>query len=326
MISTTKLITSSKSVPDEWIFEYYLNLNEKLCGQDVKILSAFNSSDKVPSMFIYVDAASNRYKFKDFSSGFQGKAINLVECLFNINFNQARNKIVSDYENYLKDNTYTPVQEFVVHDKYKVVDYEIRHWTTQDQKYWSEYSIGSKLLEYYNVAPLKYFTMERTEIDGKLSTIIFDKNYTYGYFKKDGTLYKIYSPKNLEKKFIKVQNYTQGVDQLTGKPFLVITSSLKDLMCFRRLGIKNIDCIAPDSENSMISELMIEKIKKKYHKTVVLFDNDTPGIEAAKKYKEKYDFEYIVFPVEKDLSDAVKAIGITAVKEQLLPYLKQALL
>lgn len=326
MISTTKLITSSRSVPDEWIYEYYLNLNEKLCGQDIKILSAFNSSDKIPSMFIYVDSSTNTYKFKDFSSGYQGKAINLVEYLFNINFNQARTKIVEDYENYLKDNTYVPVQEFIVHDKYKVVDYQIRHWTTQDQKYWSEYSIGSKLLEYYNVSPLEYFTMERTEIDGQLSTIKFDKNYTYGYFKKDGSLYKIYSPKNLEKKFIKVQNYTQGIDQLTGKPFLVITSSLKDLMCFVKLGIKNIDCIAPDSENSMISEVLIEKIKKKYVKVMVLFDNDAPGIEAAKKYNEKYDFPYVVFPVEKDLSDAVKAIGVTAVKEQLLPYLKQALL
>jgi 5S rRNA maturation endonuclease (ribonuclease M5) len=167
--------------------------------------------------------------------------------------------------------------------------------------------------------------MERTEIDGKVSNIVFDRSYTYVYFRKDGSLYKIYAPKNTEKKFIKVQNYIQGIDQLVGKPILVITSSLKDLMSFTRLNIKNIECIAPDSENSMISESMIEKIKKKYQHVIVLFDNDDPGINAAKKYKEKYGFNYIVFPVEKDLSDAVKAIGVDAVKERLLPYLKEAL-
>ena len=53
MISTKGLISDIKDVPDEWIYEYYLNLKEKLTGQDIKMLSAFNSKDKVPSMFIY---------------------------------------------------------------------------------------------------------------------------------------------------------------------------------------------------------------------------------------------------------------------------------
>jgi len=50
MISTKHIISDLKDVPREWVFENYLNLKEKLTGQDVKILSAFNSKDKVPSM------------------------------------------------------------------------------------------------------------------------------------------------------------------------------------------------------------------------------------------------------------------------------------
>lgn len=55
MISTKNLITNVTDVPIEWVFEYYLNLSEKLNGQDVKILSVFNAKDKVPSMYIYFE-------------------------------------------------------------------------------------------------------------------------------------------------------------------------------------------------------------------------------------------------------------------------------
>jgi hypothetical protein len=84
MISTKNLVTNFSDVPKEWIFEYYLNLKERLTGQDVKMLSAFNSKDKIPSMFIYFDTSKAEYKFKDFSSGYQGDCINLVQHLFNL--------------------------------------------------------------------------------------------------------------------------------------------------------------------------------------------------------------------------------------------------
>jgi DNA primase len=96
-------------------------------------------------------------------------------------------------------------------------------------------------------------------------------------------------------------------------------------MAFRKLGYKNAEAIAPDSENSMISESIINKLKPHYKSICVLFDNDSAGINSAEKYQEKYGFKYIVFPVEKDLSDAVRAIGVEKVKEQLYSHLKEAL-
>jgi hypothetical protein len=327
MISTKNLISDLTQVPRTWPFEYYLNLSEKLIGQDVKILSAFNSKDKVPSMCIYFDVKSDYYKFKDFSSGYQGDSISLVMYLFSLKDRYAAaNKLIQDYQRYVTDNKIEHVLEIKAQDKFKVIDYEIRHWNNLDQTYWTQFHIGSKLLEHYNVSPLEYFKMERTNIDGTVTVFTTQRNYLYGYFRKDGTLYKIYLPRTPEKKFIKVQNYIQGADQLTyTKDYLVITSSLKDLMTFIKLGYKNAEAIAPDSENSMISESVIEKLKTRYKAICVLFDNDSPGIVAAEKYKSKYGFKYVVFPVEKDLSDAVKAIGVNAVKEQLIPYLKEAL-
>ena len=41
MISTKGLISDLNQIPTEWIFEFYLNLTEKLTGQDLKIKSVF---------------------------------------------------------------------------------------------------------------------------------------------------------------------------------------------------------------------------------------------------------------------------------------------
>jgi hypothetical protein len=325
MISTKNIVTDLKDVPKEWVFEYYLNLKEKLTGQDIKMLSVFNLKDKVPSMFIYTDGTS--YKFKDFSSGFQGDHVELVKQLYNYQtFYQAIDRIMKDYEEYLKYNAPAPVNPIQCHDKFKVVDYEMRHWNNLDQKFWTQFKIGSSMLERHNVVPLEFFTMEKRELDGTLTSYKFKKPFTYGYFREDGDLYKIYMPMVTEKKFIKVQNYTQGLDQLKYDcKYLLIASSLKDLMCFKKLGISNIECIAPDSENTMIGESIISKLKQSYTKIIVLFDNDGPGEKAAQRYKDKYDIDYVKLDMSKDLSDSVKDFGIEAVREKLFPLLKQAL-
>jgi len=326
MISTKNLITDLNQIPREWVFEYYLNLKEKLSGQDVKILSIFNARDKVPSMFIYYDTISKSYKYKDFSSGNQGDSIELVKALFNMpTRGHATYKILNDYQIYIKNNTVAVVDIFY-HDKYKVVDYEMRHWTNFDQTYWMAYKIGSKMLDRYNVIPLSFFTMSKLGLDGVEISYTFKKSYVYGYFRNDGSLYKIYMPKNTDKKFIKVENYIQGIDQLRYDcKYLLITSSLKDLMAFNKLGISNIEAIAPDSENTMIGEKAIGELKPHYEKIVVLFDNDDPGIKAAQRYKDKYGFNTILLPMEKDLSDSVKEHGVDKVREVLFPLLKQAL-
>ena len=324
MISTRNLISDLEEVPREWVFEYYLNLKEKLTGQNIKMLSAFNVKDKVPSMFIYQD--SSKYKFKDFSSGFQGDQVELVKYLFNYDVRfKATNRIITDYQEYLKHNAPVVRGPIQFYDKFKVVDFEMRHWNTLDQKYWTQFKIGSGILSQYNVVPLDFFTMSKTEIDGSVTSYKFSRPYVYGYFRNDGELYKIYMPKVPEKKFIKIQNYTQGMDQLKyDSKYLLIVSSLKDLMSFKKLGIGNIECIAPDSENTMIGESTVSVLSKRYNSIIVLFDNDEPGIKAAQRYTDKYGIRSINLDMSKDLSDSVKDHGIEAVRDKLLSLLKEA--
>jgi len=323
MIST-KDIYGIKDIPIEWIFEYYLNLSEKLDGQDIKISSVFKS-EKTPSMCVYYDVHNSEYRFKDFSSGYQGNSINLVMHLFNIEYRDCVLKIENDYADFIKYNVSHTATEIKAYDRFKVTDFQIRHWNNLDESFWKGFKINSNLLTYYNVSPLEYFTMTKEEPDGTESVITTKRNYLYGYFRNDGSLYKIYLPKTPDKKFVKVENYIQGIDQLVGKDYLIITSSLKDLMCFTRLSIKNTESIAPDSENSMIAESVIIKLKTKYKKVIVLFDNDEAGIKAMLRYKERYDLDFINLGFEKDLSDTVKAYGVDFTRDVLLKLIKKVL-
>ena len=326
MLSTKSIITSITDVPREWVFEYYLNLTEKLTGQDVKIKSAFNPVDKNPSMYIFL-SNSTVYRYKDFSSGKTGDALDLVQELFKLSTRgETAHKIMQDYGKFIltHDEDYS-ARDFKKKAKYQVVDFTERAWTNIDEKFWTKFHIGSKLLEFYKVAPLLNYTIKKEE-DDQVKEITIKSNNSYGYFRKDGTLYKIYHPYVKDYKFIKIKDYIQGSDQLTMTvPYLIICSSLKDIMAFTKLGYKNAEAIAPDSENILIPEHMISAYKHKYKGICTLFDNDAPGIESMKKYKNKYDIPQVILDMSKDLSDSIKDHGIIKVKQILTPLLKQAL-
>lgn len=328
MIRTKSLISSLTDIPREWVFEYYLELPEKLTGQDVKITSVFNPGEKNPSMFIYYSSTSGSYKFKDFSSQDKsGDGIALVQLMFNLTTRgEAAHKIIEDYNQWVLNNKEDfSLREFKIRAKYKVGDIAMRNWNTLDKNYWTKFGIGSRILNFYNVHPLESYKMTKEDDEGKKELLIKGQ-YIYGYFRKDGTLYKIYQPKVKDNKFIKVKEYIQGTDQLTFKTdYLVICSSLKDMMALRKIGFTNVETIAPDSENTMISEHIISSYKHKYKGVCTLFDNDKAGIESMKKYKDKYNIAYAHLELSKDLSDAIRDHGLATVQEKIITLLRNTL-
>ncbi len=321
MLSTKNLVNNYKEVPETWIFEYYCKLKEKLSGQEIVIKSLFNSKDKAPSMCIYTDKNTKRYKYKDFSSGKGGSALDLIQDLFTIPFKYAAVKVVEEYNDYiLHNNGGYNIEEFKEHSRYKVTDHTKRKWNTKDQYFWTQFNIGSKLLEKHHVFPLDNYIMSK-EDDGDVKTLTISGNYIYGYYNKEGELYKIYQPKNKEKKFIKVKNYIQGSDQLSGKhKCLVITSSLKDLMSLKSLNL-SMDIVSPDSENTMIPKETMIRWKKIYPIIIVLFDNDEPGIKAMKKYRDEYNTPLVLLSLSKDPADSVKDHGALKVRDNLVPLI-----
>ena len=323
MFKTKNLVHDIKDVPVAWIFEHFCKLKEKLNGHDVKIKSLFNLKERTPSMCIYYDAKKSTYRYKDFSSGKGGSAIDLVKDIENLSYYKACSLVVEKYNDFvLHNNGGYDLQDFKQASKYKVTTYIFRSSNTQDQYFWTQFNIGTKLLEEYQVRPLSSYTMHKDNDDGPIDLTITG-NYLYGYFKTDGTLYKIYQPKTLDKKFIKVADYIQGSEQLKNHKWLIITSSLKDLMALRSLKLP-LDIIAPDSENTVIRKEVMEGYINKYEKVIVMFDFDDPGIKAMEKYKELYpEIEYTALPMSKDPADSIKDYGAKEVYYRIVPLLNK---
>lgn len=320
MFTTKNLVHDITDVPIPWIFEKFCNLTEKLTGQDIKIKSIFNPKERTPSMCIYVDK-NGVYKFKDFSTGKGGDAINLVKETQGLNYHAACKLVIETYNDYvLHNNGGYDIKKFEKASKYRVTSFKTRGWSTQDQYFWTQFNIGSKLLEAHNIKPLESYCMTKDD-----NELCIKGLYLYGYFKQDGTLYKIYQPKTLDKKFIKVASYVQGYEQLQNNSNLIITSSLKDVLAIKSLKLK-IDVIAPDSENTMLKADLMNDLVEKYKKIVLLFDYDEAGIEAMRKYKQQYpSIEITVLPMSKDISDSIKDFGAKEVRNRLVPILDKKL-
>lgn len=311
MFSSRKAVVEIDDVPTKWIFEHYLRLQEKLTGQDVRIKSIFNEFDNDPSMYVFFSSKTNDYRFKCFSTGKTGSGIDLVKHLYDLNYRDAVLKLVDEYKAFLNKEDYVSTPVIPV-ERWSIDSYKTRSWTTDDAKYWTQFNIGSKLLEKYNVKPLAEYVLSRG-----MESFSRKGSKVYGYFNANGDLCKIYQPGS-EKKFLMIKNYIQGWDQVEGKELLLVCSSLKDIMSIKSLGIE-CDCVAPNSENSSIDSI-VEWIKA-YPKKYIIFDNDTAGIKAMEKYKKDYGIPFLHVDLSKDISDSIKDHGAKKVKQYLKEHL-----
>jgi len=323
MISTKNFISDQKEIDTAWIFEFYLELPERLFGQDLQVKSIFNPSERTPSMFIYF-SPTGQYKFKDFSSGTQGSGIDLVQKIFKLNYSQALFRIIEDYNKYILKHGEHDRLECTPAAKYKVDFVKKRGWYQEDIDFWLSFNIGASILKEFNVYPIEYYNMIKEE-NNSFDKIIIRNKQMYGYFDKDDLIYKIYQPSQKNYKFIKVRPHTQGLDQLKYiKPNLIICSSLKDAMCLRQFNF-NVEVIAPDSENTRIKPYVINNLKSKFKKIITLFDNDQAGHAAINNYLLHYKIHGTCLKKEKDLSDAVKIHGIDEIRGFLRPLLSKTL-
>ena len=324
MFSLKNFICDIKDVPSDWIFENYLQLPDPLRGQRVRISSIFNPHDRDPSMYIYYYPEGNTYKFKCFSTGKGGSAVELMMHMWKTDYASTINTIMKDYSDYLNGGKAVTKKDFQT-PQWIVSDYITREWNTNDAKYWLQYNIGSNLLNKYNVVPIASYTMCK-KIDDNLTDDLFTvaKENVYGYFNSNNELYKLYQPLNSKKKFLKLGQHVQGIDQVEGKKFLVITSSLKDCMAIKSIPGLDVDVIAPDSENTKLSDKMINRFKLEYKAVVTYMDSDKAGIDSMQYYLDRFNIPFCYVPLSKDFSDMVKDHGVKKAAYIFIPVLDKA--
>ena len=321
MISTKNIIGGIRDVNEVWLFEHLLSLNERLEGQEIVLRSPL-TNERTPSFTLFQD--KGRYFYKCFSSGNGGSATQLAQLLFpDKPKGELYAELCSKYKAYLSGKP-EEEREFKQFFKYKLASQELRNWNSGDKNYWSKYSVGSKELEHYNIAPLTSYVLSKEQADGTHKSITIEQPLIYGFFTKQGAPFKLYQPHSKTCKYFKVKSYIGGADQLTGKDTLVLVAGMKDGVCLMQLGIEGIEFIFPDSENVLIDAATMKRYQEKYKRVVVLFDSDSAGVEATKKYEQKYKTEsvYLSMSGGKDIADFVAKHRVEKVRTELIRLLK----
>ena len=225
--------------------------------------------------------------------------LRIIDCDFNLGLSSKKDaiKFTMGYMAYRQHKTPKFTKSEVIIKKKK------RHWNKQDANFWSQYLVSKDLLTKFAVEPISHFWINGTRFSCKSISYAFRFNNRY----------KIYSPYDEKNKWLSNTKKTdvQGYNQLpTNGERLIITSSLKDVLCLHSAGY---NAIAMQSEMQIPSEKLISELKKRFNKIDILYDNDfdkvnNPGQAMAKKVCDLYGFSNICLPTNfesKDPSDLI---------------------
>lgn len=263
--------------------------------------------------------------YSDLGTGEKWGAISFVMKLYDLNYQDAINKIAQDFGVLKGSNTSEPVAKIVrqkiAPKEDKIIEITTSGWNKANLQFWKDFHITQEELEKHKVFPVN-----KLFINGFM--IKSDNNYSRFAFLFDTPqkeYLKIYSP--YEKEFKWITNCPLkipfGYNDLEYKSdTLLITKSLKDMIVCRKffpdvMALQNESIAAFDDE-------LLNPILSKYKKVIIWFDCDKAGIKALEPYKEKgfitYTLEkkFLGFDV-KDPADFVKKWGLSYFKI----YLKQ---
>jgi hypothetical protein len=207
-----------------------------------------------------------------------------------------------------------------------IIQIKKRDWTKLDVKYWSEYEIPLKLLEYHNTKSISHYRIDSARKENAFYAVNpYMLGYSFDYYWSNGVFRrKLYFPQLDKGRFISNVDDTivQGWTLLPkyGK-VLFITKSYKDILIFNLLGYW---AIAPNSELTYIPDAVMDKLKQRFENIYCWFDNDEGGIKGAKQFTERFDLEMIHNPLgePKDPSDYVKKYRLKTFDTLVSKFLK----
>ncbi len=307
------------NIPSEEIYNRYLGQVDFRRGTR----SPFSTDRTASFKFLVRD---NTLLYKDFSTGKSGDAIKLV-CELNPteSFPQILERIAKDFGLLNGKNINTPIVKKIYQlpaEEPVIIKVVPRDWDHYSLPYWIDYKVITlPILKHFNIKPCNEVWIQ----DRQFYT--FNKNNpAYRYTRDNG--FKIYQPLNSHKKDKWRNNIPSssvwGLEQLTFKTDTVfIVSSVKDVAVMFGLGM---EAVCMNSETCEIPDWLINWLKTKYKHVVIFLDNDTTGIQFAKRCHKRTDCVYLYIPLTekfKDQSDLVKGTSPTYTKEIIMDLLNE---
>lgn len=260
-----------------------------------KLIKSPLRRDSHPSFSTY--ATNNSIRYRDFSNGENGNAVEFVRRLFKLSTIAEAYKVIKEEFKHYIPTTYKHFTET------KNIGIVRQKFNQTDLDFWARYNITKQTLERYEVFSIKHYL-----VNGEVKGTYTMENPMYAY--KVYNRFKIYRPfaDKLYKWRQNLSNWDmQGFAQLpkTGDT-LYITKSLKDVMVMKELGY---DAIAPPSESSIVPVEIIDNLKERFNKIIILYDRDLAGMKTTREMFHKYKLPFYFIPKKygvKDISDFIE--------------------
>lgn len=262
--------------------------------------------DRNPSIAIFLPKIPantpkhTEFLFKEHSMGVTGDIFKLVQYIHHLESRQlAMRRVCEDFGLGGAPKITVPNLLPNVERRYAEpvhIQIKSRPFNTRDFLYWDRYNVSHEILIQYHVKAIQaYWLAVGQEVPGYPSGL--------GYAYEIDSRYQLYFPytRNSKKKFrmnwgpYDIPGFYQLSDQ---RELLIITKSMKDVMCLRSYGY---DAIACKGENALISEECMAWCRANYKRIIILFDND--GKTKAAEYPEEKIWIPKELPTDKDISD-----------------------
>lgn len=292
----------------------------KYIGQ-FKVGMIYNSpfrKDKNPSFGIYYSKRTKQLLFKDHGTGECGNVIKFVSLFTGkTEYNDILSDIVDNLN--ITNNTKLVSSKQYIPPTETVIGVVRQEFTDVDINYWKQFNISINTLKKFNVNSIKYYLC-----NGIVKGTYKRENPMYAY--KVYNNFKIYRP--LADKYTKWRNNLtdydiQGYEQLPQKgDILFITKSMKDVMCLHEMGYP---AVSPSSESTFLPKDVLEQLKTRFKRIIILFDRDTAGVKRSRKLSRETGLEAMFINKKfkaKDVSDAVKANSFEEIKNWLNETIK----
>lgn len=306
----------------DWILskvtEY--DIYAKYIGQ-FKVGMIYNSpfrKDKNPSFGIYYSKRTKQLLFKDHGTGECGNVIKFVSLFTGkTEYNDILSDIVDNLN--ITNNTKLVSSKQYIPPTETVIGVVRQEFTDVDINYWKQFNISINTLKKFNVNSIKYYLC-----NGIVKGTYKRENPMYAY--KVYNNFKIYRP--LADKYTKWRNNLtdydiQGYEQLPQKgDILFITKSMKDVMCLHEMGYP---AVSPSSESTFLPKDVLEQLKTRFKRIIILFDRDAAGVKRSRKLSRETGLEAMFINKKfkaKDVSDAVKANSFEEIKNWLNETIK----
>lgn len=300
------------NVSEETLMEHYLGIPVRK-----GLFKSPLRQDNKPTCAFYRNKKGDLI-FKDFRGDFMGNFISVVMYKFQCSYGKALNIIANDFGIVTRPKLQVnkPLMKYT-NTEFKetqeaVIQVEIKDFDQYELDWWAKFGITRKILRKFRI-----FSCKNVFLNGSLFHLYKEKQLVFGYFggiREGIERWRIYFPGNTKYRFI--SNWKsfrlQGAHALSpdGGEYLVITKSLKDVACLYSCGIP---AIAPISENCFVTNAQFEKLKKKFSKIVLFYDNDMAGISHMNKFRKQFPDVYVVWIPRKlgakDISDFYKKYG-----------------